>query len=126
MMKFRPDMRGVRSSALHPRSSAFPKLFACLVVAASSLNVEAEVTATDAWVRGTVPAQKITGARPEFSTTGGTSDARFIKDHCPVAELGLSNATMHKANECATLADIALLTDIYSEVIASYFANPPR
>ena len=71
-------------------------------------------------------ALKITGARPEYSTTGGTSDARFIKDHCPVAELGLSNATMHKANECATLADIALLTDIYSEVIGSYFANPPR
>ena len=70
--------------------------------------------------------QKITGTRPEYSTTGGTSDARFIKDHCPVAELGLSNATMHKTNECATLADISLLSDIYSEVIASYFANPPR
>ncbi len=71
-------------------------------------------------------AQKVTGMRPGFSTTGGTSDARFIKDHCPVAELGLSNATMHKANECATLEDIGLLTDIYSEVIATYFANPPR
>jgi len=71
-------------------------------------------------------AQKVTGKRPEYSTTGGTSDARFIKDHCPVAELGLSNATMHKTNECATLEDIGLLTDIYSEVIAAYFANPPR
>ncbi len=71
-------------------------------------------------------AQKMTGTRPDYSTTGGTSDARFIKEHCPVAELGLSNATMHKANECATIADIALLTDIYSEVIGSYFANPPR
>ena len=71
-------------------------------------------------------AQKVTGARPDYSTTGGTSDARFIKDHCPVAELGLSNATMHKANECATLEDIGLLTDIYFEVISAYFANPPR
>jgi succinyl-diaminopimelate desuccinylase len=71
-------------------------------------------------------AQKVTGTRPEYSTTGGTSDARFIKDHCPVAELGLSNATMHKANESATLEDIGLLTDIYAEVIAAYFANPPR
>jgi succinyl-diaminopimelate desuccinylase len=71
-------------------------------------------------------AQKITGKRPDYSTTGGTSDARFIKEHCPVAELGLSNATMHKANECATIEDIGLLTDIYSEVIGSYFANPPR
>lgn len=71
-------------------------------------------------------AQKITGVRPEFSTTGGTSDARFIKDHCPVAELGLSNATMHKANECAMLEDIRLLTDIYAQVLSSYFADPPR
>jgi succinyl-diaminopimelate desuccinylase len=71
-------------------------------------------------------AQKITGTRPQFSTTGGTSDARFIKDHCPVAELGLSNATMHKANECAMIEDIRLLADIYTQVLSSYFADPPR
>jgi succinyl-diaminopimelate desuccinylase len=69
--------------------------------------------------------EKVTGAAPELSTTGGTSDARFIKDHCPVAELGLSNATMHKANECATLEDIRLLSDIYAQVLADYFAAPP-
>ena len=44
--------------------------------------------------------QDVTGDAPEFSTTGGTSDARFIKDHCPVAELGLPGGTMHKADEC--------------------------
>ena len=71
-------------------------------------------------------AEKVAGKAPDMSTTGGTSDARFIKDHCPVAELGLSNGTMHKANECATLADIRLLTDIYAEVIGSYFAHPPQ
>ena len=71
-------------------------------------------------------AEKVTGSRPQFSTTGGTSDARFIKGHCPVAELGLSNATMHKADECASLADIGLLTDIYAQAIDTYFANPPR
>jgi len=70
--------------------------------------------------------QQVTGKRPDYSTTGGTSDARFIKDHCPVAELGLSNATMHKANECATLEDIGLLSDIYFAIIDSYFAKPPR
>jgi succinyl-diaminopimelate desuccinylase len=70
--------------------------------------------------------QRITGKRADYSTTGGTSDARFIKDHCPVAELGLSNATMHKANECATLEDIGLLTNIYFEIIDSYFATPPK
>jgi succinyl-diaminopimelate desuccinylase len=71
-------------------------------------------------------AQKVSGTRPGYSTTGGTSDARFIKDHCPVAELGLSNATMHKANECATIADIHLLSEIYAEIVGAYFANPPR
>jgi succinyl-diaminopimelate desuccinylase len=71
-------------------------------------------------------AQKISGTRPEYSTTGGTSDARFIKDYCPVAELGLSNATMHKANECAKIEDIRLLADIYTQVLSSYFADPPR
>ena len=47
-------------------------------------------------------------ARRNYSTTGGTSDARFIKDHCPVAELGLPSGTMHKADECAPVAEIAL------------------
>ena len=67
---------------------------------------------------------QVTGKRPEFSTGGGTSDARFIKDFCPVAELGLVNATMHKANECAPVADIRKLTDIYAALLDSYFANP--
>ena len=43
---------------------------------------------------------RVTGKAPVFSTGGGTSDARFIKDHCPVVELGLAGATMHKADEC--------------------------
>jgi len=68
----------------------------------------------------------VTGKVPQYSTTGGTSDARFIKDYCPVAELGLSNATMHKANECAKIEDIRLLADIYTQVLSSYFAAPPR
>src|SRR5689334_14924734 len=70
--------------------------------------------------------QTVTGKVPQYSTTGGTSDARFIKDYCPVAELGLSNATMHKANECAKIEDIRLLADIYTQVLNSYFAAPPR
>jgi succinyl-diaminopimelate desuccinylase len=71
-------------------------------------------------------AKAVTGKVPKYSTTGGTSDARFIKDYCPVAELGLSNATMHKANECAKLEDIRLLADIYTQVLNAYFAAPPR
>src|SRR5258705_2743127 len=49
---------------------------------------------------------RVTGAAPEFSTTGGTSGARFIKDHCPVGELGLPGGTLHKTHECAFVEDI--------------------
>jgi succinyl-diaminopimelate desuccinylase len=54
-----------------------------------------------------------TGRKPVLSTAGGTSDARFIKDLCPVAETGLLNATAHKVNECVPLADLDTLTRIY-------------
>ena len=64
----------------------------------------------------------VTGAAPQFSTSGGTSDARFIKDFCPVVELGLAGATMHKANECVPVAEIAALTDIYAAVLKAYFS----
>jgi len=69
---------------------------------------------------------RVTGKRPEFSTGGGTSDARFIKDYCPVAELGLAGRTMHKIDECVSLEDIELLTRIYQSVLEDYFAKPPR
>jgi succinyl-diaminopimelate desuccinylase len=68
----------------------------------------------------------VTGKKPELSTAGGTSDARFIKDHCPVAELGLAGTTMHKVDECASLDDIESLTRIYQAVLEDYFRNPPR
>jgi succinyl-diaminopimelate desuccinylase len=67
----------------------------------------------------------ITGQVPFFSTSGGTSDARFIKDFCPVVELGLAGATMHKADECVPVAEISALTDIYAAVLTAYFAKPP-
>ncbi len=63
-----------------------------------------------------------TGIRPELSTTGGTSDARFIKDHCPVAEFGLISRTMHKVDERVAAADIEGLTRIYARILESYFA----
>jgi succinyl-diaminopimelate desuccinylase len=67
--------------------------------------------------------RRVTGRTPEYSTGGGTSDARFIKDHCPVAELGLIGATMHKADECAGVAEIETLTRIYRAVLDLYFAG---
>jgi succinyl-diaminopimelate desuccinylase len=67
--------------------------------------------------------EKITGMKPELSTTGGTSDARFIKDYCPVAEFGLISQTMHKLDERVTLADLEKLTDVYEAVLEGFFAS---
>lgn len=64
-----------------------------------------------------------TGRRPEASTSGGTSDARFIKDICPVVEFGLVGQTMHKVDEATPVADLEALTRIYSRIIARYFAT---
>lgn len=65
--------------------------------------------------------EKVLGRRPELSTTGGTSDARFIKDYCPVVEFGLVGQTMHKADERSAVSDIEDLTDIYEAVLHGYF-----
>jgi succinyl-diaminopimelate desuccinylase len=67
----------------------------------------------------------VNGEAPEFSTSGGTSDARFIKDHCPVAEVGLPGATMHKVDEAVPIAEIERLTDVYAAVLEAYFRDPP-
>ncbi|MDO6456982.1 succinyl-diaminopimelate desuccinylase [Celeribacter halophilus] len=65
---------------------------------------------------------KSTGVTPELSTTGGTSDARFIKNHCPVVEFGLVGKTMHKVDEHVEVAHITALKDVYSSLIGDYFA----
>ena len=64
----------------------------------------------------------MTGRRPELSTTGGTSDARFIKDHCPVAEFGLISQTMHQVDERIPTAAVEELAEIYRRVLDGYFA----
>ncbi len=63
----------------------------------------------------------VTGRVPELSTSGGTSDARFIKDYCPVIEFGLANATMHKVDERVPTEDLVALTEIYRKVLERYF-----
>ena len=67
--------------------------------------------------------KSVTGRTPQLTTGGGTSDARFIKDHCPVVEFGLVNATIHQVDEHTSLADLAALTDIYERFIGNYFAS---
>jgi succinyl-diaminopimelate desuccinylase len=65
---------------------------------------------------------EMTGRQPALSTSGGTSDARFIKDYCPVVEFGLVNATMHKIDESVATADLVALTAVYRRILDRYFA----
>jgi succinyl-diaminopimelate desuccinylase len=65
--------------------------------------------------------EKLTGRTPVLSTSGGTSDARFIRAYCPVLEFGLISATAHMIDECAAVKDIADLTEIYIAILESYF-----
>jgi succinyl-diaminopimelate desuccinylase len=67
-----------------------------------------------------------TGRTPKLSTTGGTSDARFIKAYCPVVEFGLAGRTMHKVNEHVPVDDLYTLARIYTRVLERYFAAPPK
>ena len=65
--------------------------------------------------------KKVTKIKPKFSTTGGTSDARFIKKIAPCLEFGLVNKTMHKVDECVSLKDLKKLTNIYKNILIEYF-----
>jgi len=64
-----------------------------------------------------------TGINPELSTSGGTSDARFLKDLCPVIEFGLGNASMHKVDEAAALVDLEALARIYRRIALAALAS---
>jgi succinyl-diaminopimelate desuccinylase len=65
---------------------------------------------------------EVTGITPKLSTTGGTSDARFIKNYCPVIEFGLLSQQMHKVDEHVATADLVALTAIYRKILDRYFA----
>ena len=86
-------------------------------------NVDAFLTEPGPFVDLVVDAvERVTGRRPALSTTGGTSDARFIKDYCPVLEFGLVGQTMHQVDERVAVADIETLARVYEGVIERYFA----
>jgi len=63
-----------------------------------------------------------TGRKPELSTSGGTSDGRFLIHLCPVVDFGLPNGTMHKVGECASVADIKALSRIYERIVRKVFS----
>ncbi len=100
--------------------------------AESGLRIELEhlhsgdafLTQTGPFVTGVQDAvETAVGRRPEASTTGGTSDARFIRAMCPVLELGLVGQTMHQIDERAPVAEIEALAEVYRAVIGTYFAR---
>jgi succinyl-diaminopimelate desuccinylase len=90
-----------------------------------SVSGEAFVTAPGAFTDLVSNAvRSVTGITPELSTSGGTSDARFIKDFCKVAEFGLVGETMHKVDERASAADIERLTETYRRILDAWFEAP--
>jgi succinyl-diaminopimelate desuccinylase len=86
-------------------------------------NAVAFLTAPDSFGFLIEAIEAETGQRPALSTTGGTSDARFIKSHCPVVEFGLVGQTMHQVDERVALADLERLTAIYRGALERYFAG---
>jgi succinyl-diaminopimelate desuccinylase len=111
---------------IETEAEAVAREFGCEIAVRSNVSGVAFLTepgAFTALIAGAI--ERTTGQKPKFSTSGGTSDARFIKDHCPVAEFGLAGKTMHKVDECAPVKEIESLTDIYANLIGDYFANPP-
>ena len=66
--------------------------------------------------------KEVTGRKPQLSTSGGTSDARFIMKYCPVVEFGLVGQTMHQVDERVPIGDLRALTTIYRKIIDTYFA----
>jgi len=120
----------VRFNDRHTGASLERTIRACLDATGQPYELATEVSG-EAFVTppgplSTIIAESVaavTGMTPTLSTTGGTSDARFIKDHCPVAEFGLIGRTMHRTDECVPVEAMERLADIYLGVLERYFAG---
>jgi succinyl-diaminopimelate desuccinylase len=86
-------------------------------------NADVFVTKPGAFTElATAAIAEVTGRQPKLSTSGGTSDARFIKNYCPVLEFGLVGQTMHQTDESTPLQDLLTLTAIYRRIVEKYFS----
>jgi succinyl-diaminopimelate desuccinylase len=123
-IRFNPGHTGASLSAwLEEEGRLAGEGFAGTVIVKTTISGEAFLTPRGAFtdlVAGAVKA--VSGVEPTLSTTGGTSDARFIRALCPVVEFGLVGATMHQVDERAPVAEIATLSAIYERIITDYFA----
>jgi succinyl-diaminopimelate desuccinylase len=123
----------VRYNDSYNRATIEKKIAECCKVAAEEVGAKLMLTFSgtgDVFVTRPGPlvaamgeaVREVTGHAAQLTTSGGTSDARFIKDHCPVVEFGLVNATIHQVDEHVAVADLELLTRIYERFIADFFA----
>lgn len=126
-IRFNPAHRGAELlDWLKAQAAAAAVGFRGRVEVAGSVSGEAFLTPegpfTDLVSRSV---EAVLGVRPELSTTGGTSDARFLRALCPVVELGLVGATMHKADEQTPVRDVEDLARVYRALLLAYFKDPP-
>lgn len=119
-IRFNPVHRGADLIAwLTDECAAAEAAFGGRIELTTLLSGEAFLTEAGPFLQAVSEAvEGVTGAWPAFSTTGGTSDARFIRELCPVVELGLVGTTIHQVDEHAPLEDLERLTDVYAAVIA--------
>ena len=122
-IRFNPRWKGAELSAwLEVERARAEASFPGAVALEIKMSGEAFYTEPSAFVDLVASAaERATGRRAELSTSGGTSDARFIRALCPVVELGLVGATMHMVDERAPVAEIEALTKVYEEVLRGYF-----
>jgi succinyl-diaminopimelate desuccinylase len=121
----------IRYNDLHTPESLKAVIEQRCAAAVGAVRWHVEYLPSNSWVFLTQPGPFIdlvtdaiaaaTGRRPKLSTSGGTSDARFIKDYCPVVEFGLVGATMHQVDEHVPTAELAALTAIYRRILERYF-----
>ncbi|MFI4935144.1 MAG: succinyl-diaminopimelate desuccinylase [Caulobacterales bacterium] len=123
-IRFNPNHTGAALAAwIEAEAARVGEGFAGKLSVRIEISGEAFLTQTGPFTDlAAAAARAVTGRAAELSTTGGTSDARFIRAMCPVVELGLVGTTMHAVDERASVEEIRQLTAIYRELIRRYFA----
>ena len=123
-IRFNPAHKGAELAAwIEAEAAKSREGFSGTITVEPVISGEAFLTAPGAFTDVVAAAvQDVAGAAPELSTTGGTSDARFIRDLCPVVELGLVGKTMHAVDERAPVQEIRDLQKVYERLIERYFA----
>ena len=123
-IRFNPAHKGAELAAwIEAEAAKSREGFAGAITVEPVISGEAFLTEPGAFTDVVAAAvQDVAGAAPELSTTGGTSDARFIRALCPVVELGLVGKTMHAVDERAPVQEIHDLQKVYERLIERYFA----